>query len=229
MRGSRRATRSTWCARRQDSRSRRRGGPPRPVRSRRQRAHRRPPAECQGADAGGDPAAHSRGSGRTHRNPSRRSDRRRCIGRVGAAQPRAHGVHGAGGDRSASNMRTSTSRGPTATWRGPGPAQVDYSVGASSYSFLRELPGRRQLVDGGGRDVGSRRDTSPRDFGEYALDGEAGWMRRWPIARDGAGFVFALSRRFPGFLIRCRRRYRRGFQSLHREQARRRVRRAVRS
>ena len=51
---------------------------------------------------------------------------------------------------------------------------VDYAVGASTYSLARELPGTRRLVDSTGTTTGSRRDTSPRDFGEYALNGEAG-------------------------------------------------------
>jgi hypothetical protein len=51
---------------------------------------------------------------------------------------------------------------------------VDYSIGGSSYSLARELPGTRELSDASGNVTGFRRDTSPRDFSEYALNGEAG-------------------------------------------------------
>ena len=51
---------------------------------------------------------------------------------------------------------------------------IDYAVGASTYSLARELPGKRRLLDGDGTQVGTRRDSSPRDFSEYALNGEAG-------------------------------------------------------
>jgi len=51
---------------------------------------------------------------------------------------------------------------------------IDYEVGASTYSLARELPGTRRLLDVDGMQVGTRRDSSPRDFGEYALNGEAG-------------------------------------------------------
>jgi outer membrane receptor protein involved in Fe transport len=50
---------------------------------------------------------------------------------------------------------------------------VDYSVGASTYSFERDLPGTRQQTGADGEASGRRRDVSPRDYGQYALNGEA--------------------------------------------------------
>jgi hypothetical protein len=50
---------------------------------------------------------------------------------------------------------------------------IDYAVGASTYSLRRELPGTRELTDASGNSTGTRRDTSPRDFGEYTVNGEA--------------------------------------------------------
>jgi hypothetical protein len=50
---------------------------------------------------------------------------------------------------------------------------VDYALGASTYSLRRELPGNRALVDGEGAAYGTRRDSSPRDFSEYTVNGEA--------------------------------------------------------
>jgi hypothetical protein len=50
---------------------------------------------------------------------------------------------------------------------------VDYAVGASTYSFERDLPGTRKLTDIDGAANGRRRDISPRDYGQYALNGEA--------------------------------------------------------
>lgn len=63
-------------------------------------------------------------------------------------------------------------------WTGRARA-VDYSMGASTYGFERDLPGSRQLTDAGGQVSGRRRDVSPRDYGQYALNGEA--------ATDAAG------------------------------------------
>jgi outer membrane receptor protein involved in Fe transport len=57
-------------------------------------------------------------------------------------------------------------------WTGRAHA-IDYAVGASTYSLRRELPGTRELVDSQGNATGSRRETSPRDFGEYTVNGEA--------------------------------------------------------
>lgn len=57
-------------------------------------------------------------------------------------------------------------------WTGRAHA-IDYAVGASTYSLRRELPGTRELTDAAGNSTGTRRDTSPRDFGEYTVNGEA--------------------------------------------------------
>jgi hypothetical protein len=57
-------------------------------------------------------------------------------------------------------------------WTGRAHA-VDYSVGASTYSFERDLPGARESTGVAGDASGTRRDTSPRDYGQYALNGEA--------------------------------------------------------
>ncbi len=50
---------------------------------------------------------------------------------------------------------------------------VDYSLGANGYSFARELPGSRQLADVDGNPSGTLRDVSPRDYEQYAMNGEA--------------------------------------------------------
>ena len=65
---------------------------------------------------------------------------------------------------------------------------VDYSLGANSYSFERELPGTRQLVDVDGNPSGTLRDVSPRDYEQYALNGEAASdAGRRPAAIHGQG------------------------------------------
>jgi hypothetical protein len=51
--------------------------------------------------------------------------------------------------------------------------QTDYSVGFNGYSLRRNLPGERDLLDGRGAPVGKREDSSPRDFYQFALNGEA--------------------------------------------------------
>jgi hypothetical protein len=51
--------------------------------------------------------------------------------------------------------------------------QTDYSVGFNSYSLMRNLPGERDLLDGGRTPVGTREDRSPRNFYQFALNGEA--------------------------------------------------------
>jgi hypothetical protein len=51
---------------------------------------------------------------------------------------------------------------------------TDYSLGANSYSLLRELPGSRDIVGSDGARIGSRADISPRTFHEIAINGEAG-------------------------------------------------------
>jgi len=57
-------------------------------------------------------------------------------------------------------------------WTGRAHA-IDYAVGAATYSLRRELPGTRELTDASGNSAGTRRDTSPRDFSEYTVNGEA--------------------------------------------------------
>jgi hypothetical protein len=60
----------------------------------------------------------------------------------------------------------------TLVWTGRA-REVDYSIGANSYSFAREQPGSRRLVGPNGQTEGSRRDESPRDYGQYRMNGEA--------------------------------------------------------
>jgi outer membrane receptor protein involved in Fe transport len=60
----------------------------------------------------------------------------------------------------------------TLVWTGRA-HDVDYAIGVNSYSFARELPGTRRLLDENGEFRGSRRDESPRDYGQYRLNGEA--------------------------------------------------------
>lgn len=57
-------------------------------------------------------------------------------------------------------------------WTGRAHA-VDYALGASTYSLRRELPGTRELRNGVGQVSGNRRDSSPRDFAEYTVNGES--------------------------------------------------------
>jgi hypothetical protein len=59
-----------------------------------------------------------------------------------------------------------------ASWSGR-VGSTDYSVGANGYSLMRNLPGERALLDGGGVLVGTREDRSPRDLYQFALNGEA--------------------------------------------------------
>ncbi|HKE96898.1 MAG TPA: hypothetical protein VKB34_21500, partial [Povalibacter sp.] len=51
--------------------------------------------------------------------------------------------------------------------------RLDYGVGASSYSLRRELPGQRRIGNAEGELTGLRYETSPREFAEYAVNGEA--------------------------------------------------------
>jgi hypothetical protein len=60
----------------------------------------------------------------------------------------------------------------TLVWSGRA-RSVDYGLGASTYSFEREMPGTRELTDVSGEPSGRRRDLSSRDYGQYALNGEA--------------------------------------------------------
>ena len=128
----------------------------------------------QGADAGGNPAADSGRPGAGHRDTARRADRRRRI-RPGRAVERApHPVHRPG--RGIHGIEYAQQHRPMPNgfmaWTGRARA-IDYAVGASTYSLRRELPGTRDLTDAAGNSTGTRRDTSPRDFGEYTVNGEA--------------------------------------------------------
>jgi outer membrane receptor protein involved in Fe transport len=51
---------------------------------------------------------------------------------------------------------------------------TDYGLGLNGYSFLRELPGDREIVDGSGAPIATRTEESPRSFFEIAVNGEAG-------------------------------------------------------
>jgi hypothetical protein len=51
--------------------------------------------------------------------------------------------------------------------------RTDYSVGFNGYSLMRNLPGDRDVLDGSGARIGTREDHSPRDFYQFALNGEA--------------------------------------------------------
>ncbi|HEU5135394.1 MAG TPA: TonB-dependent receptor [Steroidobacteraceae bacterium] len=56
-------------------------------------------------------------------------------------------------------------------WSGRG-GLTEYSLGGSTYSLARELPGTREVYDGNGILTKRRYDESPREFSEYALNGE---------------------------------------------------------
>jgi outer membrane receptor protein involved in Fe transport len=51
--------------------------------------------------------------------------------------------------------------------------RTDYSVGFNGYSLLRNLPGERVRLDGSGARIRTSEDRSPRDFYQFALNGEA--------------------------------------------------------
>lgn len=53
--------------------------------------------------------------------------------------------------------------------RGP----TEYSLGGNSYSLRRDLPGKRSVRDAEGSLTALREDRSPREFAEYALNGQA--------------------------------------------------------
>ena len=59
-----------------------------------------------------------------------------------------------------------------ASWSGR-VGRTEYSLGASGYSLMRNLPGHRTLSAGDGTPTGSRDDESPRTFYESAINGEA--------------------------------------------------------
>jgi hypothetical protein len=50
---------------------------------------------------------------------------------------------------------------------------TEYSLGGNSYALQRDLPGARTVTDAAGRLVSRRASTSPREFAEYALNGQA--------------------------------------------------------
>ncbi len=50
---------------------------------------------------------------------------------------------------------------------------TDYSLGANSYSLLRNLPGERVIATGDGQLLETRNDRSPRSFYELSLNGGA--------------------------------------------------------
>jgi outer membrane receptor protein involved in Fe transport len=62
---------------------------------------------------------------------------------------------------------------------------TEYSLGGSTYALQRELPGERDVRDGVGLPSARRASTSPREFAEYALNGQA--------ARPMAGGRLALT------------------------------------
>ncbi len=62
---------------------------------------------------------------------------------------------------------------------------TEYSLGGNSYALQRELPGERRAFDANGELTAPRRDVSPREFAEYALNGQ--------VARPLAGGKLALT------------------------------------
>jgi hypothetical protein len=50
---------------------------------------------------------------------------------------------------------------------------TEYSLGGNTYALNRELPGERTVYDGAGNAEARRFDQSPREFSEYALNGQA--------------------------------------------------------
>lgn len=62
---------------------------------------------------------------------------------------------------------------PNATLAWAGRARnVDYGLGAATYSLRRDLPGERQVTDGTGAFVRRRIDDSPRHYEQYLVNGE---------------------------------------------------------
>ena len=62
---------------------------------------------------------------------------------------------------------------------------TDYSVGASSSSFQRDLPGKRRVLDASGNVTRLRVDASPREYVEHALNAD--------LVRAGFGGRVALT------------------------------------
>jgi hypothetical protein len=59
------------------------------------------------------------------------------------------------------------------SWSGRS-GKTDYSVGGNGYSFSRNLPGKRKLLDGSGILTGARKDESPRTFYQIGVNPELG-------------------------------------------------------
>jgi hypothetical protein len=49
---------------------------------------------------------------------------------------------------------------------------LEYGIGAQTYALKRELPGTRRVTDGAGNLTETKTEASPREFEEYALNGE---------------------------------------------------------
>jgi outer membrane receptor protein involved in Fe transport len=49
---------------------------------------------------------------------------------------------------------------------------IEYGIGAQTYALKRELPGTRRVTDGAGNLIETKREVSPREFEEYAINGE---------------------------------------------------------
>jgi hypothetical protein len=62
---------------------------------------------------------------------------------------------------------------------------TEYSLGGNSYALQRDLPGERRVYAADGELTGLRRDLSPREFAEYALNGQ--------VARPLAGGKLAFT------------------------------------
>ncbi len=50
---------------------------------------------------------------------------------------------------------------------------TDYSIGGNSYAFERDLPGTRVVRDAAGAIIARRESTSPREYAQYELNGQA--------------------------------------------------------
>jgi outer membrane receptor protein involved in Fe transport len=49
---------------------------------------------------------------------------------------------------------------------------IEYGIGAQTYALKRELPGARRVIDATGALTETKRETSPREFEEYQINGE---------------------------------------------------------
>lgn len=49
---------------------------------------------------------------------------------------------------------------------------IEYGIGAQTYALKRELPGARRVTDATGALIETKREESPREFEEYAVNGE---------------------------------------------------------